>query len=56
MTKEEAVEKIVEKCRSFDNCGGCPLYIRGYNTTCRMVAMVGVIPARWDDKEVQDDK
>lgn len=55
MTKLEAVEKIIEKCRSFDNYVGCPLNLRGYNTACRMVAMVGgVIPVMWED--IEDDK
>ena len=54
MTKAEAAEKIVEKCKSFDNCGGCPLYIRGFNTHCRLVNMVGSIPIRWDDEACDD--
>lgn len=49
MTKSEAVEKIVEKCKSFDDCGGCPLYIRGFNIKCRLVTMIGVVPTRWED-------
>jgi hypothetical protein len=55
MTKEEAVEKIVEKCKSFDDCEDCTLYVREVYTNCRLAMMVGSIPVRWKDKEAQDD-
>ena len=55
MTKAEAVEKIVQKCESYNSCGDCPLYVRANFTKCALAIMIGVIPTRWEDKEVQDD-
>ena len=55
MTKAEAVEKIVEKCESFEHCEDCTLYVRDFYTNCRLAVMVGSIPVRWKNKEAQDD-
>ena len=55
MTKQEAVEKIVQKCKSYNRCGDCPLYVRANFTKCALAIMIGVIPARWENKEDEDD-
>ena len=55
MTKSEAVEKIVEKCKSFEDCEDCALYVRDFFTKCRLAVMVGSIPVRWKNKDGEDD-
>lgn len=50
MTKLEAVEKIVKECSNYNSCCGCPLYVRANFTKCAIAVMIGVIPARWEDK------
>ena len=53
MTKAEAVEKIVQKCESYNSCGDCPLYVRGNFTKCALVMMIGCIPVRWENNDCQ---
>lgn len=56
MTKSEAVEKIVKKCRSFEDCEDCTLYVREFYTNCRLAMMVGSIPVKWKNKEDEDNE
>jgi Lar family restriction alleviation protein len=56
MTKAEAVEKIVKECSNYDRCCDCPLYVKGKFTNCAIAVMIGVIPARWEDKQANTVK
>ena len=55
MTKSEAVGKIVQKCKSYNSCSNCPLYVRSNFTKCALAVMIGYVPVRWENEEVQDD-
>ena len=55
-TKLEAVEKIVQKCESYNSCSDCPLYIRSHFTKCALAVMIDSIPVRWRDTEYKESK
>lgn len=56
MTKAEAAEKIMQKCKSYNSCGDCSLYVKGKFTNCAIAVMIGVVPARWEDKQAHTVK
>lgn len=56
MTKAEATEKIVKECSNYNRCGDCPLYVKGNFTNCAIAVMIGVVPARWEDKQAHTVK